>query len=236
MMTRKERKALKEFSKIFGYKFRHQSLLKRALSHRSYANEQGLPTEANNERLEFLGDAVLDLAVSEILMTRFPDYTEGELSKLRAAIVNERQLAELARQYRVGEFLLLGRGEEQTMGREKPSLLADAYEAVLGAIYLDRGFKKAEAVINKHYGHLFNSRPPDSFYRDFKTELQERVQSQFRVIPQYRITGESGPDHRKLFEVDILIQNEVYGSGEGYSKKEAEQKAAQQALEKIAKG
>ena len=228
-----ERKHYKAFEKIFCYRFRDRDLLKRALTHRSYANENNLPTECNNERLEFLGDAVLELAISEMLMSLYPTFTEGELSKLRAAIVNERQLAELAKEYNVGDYLLLGRGEEQTMGRQKPSLLSDAYEAVLGAIYMDRGYRKARRLIEVHYKELFVERTPESFYTDYKTELQERVQGIFRTIPQYRLAGEHGPDHRKTFEVEILIKSEIYGRGEGYSKKEAEQKAAQEALQKL---
>jgi len=228
-------KPFRALQKCFGYRFRNHDLLRRALTHRSYANENNLPAEAHNERLEFLGDAVLELAISELLMSRYPSFTEGELSKLRAAIVNERQLAELAQRYRIGEFLLLGRGEDQTSGRKKPSLLSDTYEAVLGAIYLDRGYKRAKKVIEAHYGELFTARSPESFYSDYKTELQERVQGTFRTIPQYRLAGERGPDHRKTFEVEILIQAEVYGRGMGKSKKEAEQKAAEEALKKLAK-
>lgn len=235
-LTREEKKTLKRFGKTFGLSFKSLELLRRALTHRSYANEQNLPPEAHNERLEFLGDAVLELAVSELLMKRFPAYTEGELSKLRASIVNERQLAELAQAYGVGPHLLLGRGEEQTMGREKPSLLSDAYEAILGAAYLDRGYKKSRALIEKHYSRLFEGKSPQSFHLDFKTELQEKVQGIFRTIPQYRLSSESGPDHRKTFEVQLIINEEIYGTGVGHSKKEAEQKAAEQALKKLENG
>lgn len=230
-MKRAEKKRLKTFEKRFGYSFRSKELLHNALTHKSYVNENRLPTGSDNERLEFLGDAVLELAISELLMERFPDYNEGELSKLRASIVNERQLADLARDYQIGEFLLLGKGEEQTMGREKPSLLSDAYEAVLGAIYLDRGFKKAHAVIKRHYTRLFAENPTDSFYQDYKTELQERVQTLFKTMPQYRLAGEEGPSHRKVFEINLVIQEKVYGVGRGFSKKEAEQSAAQKALD-----
>ncbi len=232
-MTRDEKKRLKAFEKKFGYSFKKKKRLQQALTHKSHVNEQKMSADSDNERLEFLGDAVLELAVSKLLMKRFPQYNEGELSKLRAAIVNERQLADLAREYEIGEYLLLGRGEEQTMGREKPSLLADAYEAVLGAIYLDRGFRKAEKVISKHYSLLLEESSPDSLYRDYKTELQERVQSIFRTIPQYRLANEEGPGHRKVFEIDLLIEEKRYGMGRGYSKKEAEQKAAQEALRKL---
>jgi ribonuclease III len=222
-----------EFEKQYGYKFKDKDLLKRSLTHRSYANEKGLPAKAHNERLEFLGDAVLELAVSEFLMSRFPHFSEGNLSKLRAAVVNAKQLAELAREYRIGDCLLLGHGEEQTMGREKPSLLADAYEAVLGAIYIDRGYRHAKKLVRLHYGRLFDNNSPESFYHDYKTELQEHVQSTFKSIPHYKIAGEEGPDHRKIFEVDILIKGDCYGKGVGHSKKAAEQKAAKQALSKL---
>lgn len=232
-MDREEKESLKRFQKTLGYSFRKLELLRRALTHRSYANENNLPAESHNERLEFLGDAVLELAISEMLMNRFPEYTEGELSKLRASIVNERQLAELAQIYHVGAYLRLGRGEEQTMGREKPSLLSDAYEAILGAAYLDRGYKKSRVLIEKHYSKLFEERSPDSFYLDFKTEVQEKVQGIFRTIPQYRLTAEKGPDHRKTFEVQLMIRDQVYGTGVGHSKKEAEQKAARQALKRL---
>ena len=166
-------------------------------------------------------------------MERFPQSPEGELSKLRASIVNEGSLAELARQYNFGPNLYLGRGEDQTNGREKNSLLANAYEAVLGAVYLDRGFKKALCLVKKHYARLLDSTPMQSFYRDFKTELQEKSQALFRTIPRYRLVKELGPDHEKVFEVEILIRNKIYGQGRGKSKKEAEQMAAEKTLIQI---
>jgi ribonuclease III len=232
-MTKEEKKQFRKLEKAIGYSFRKPAVLKRALTHKSYANERKLSAEEHNERLEFLGDAVLELAVSELLMKRYPDFSEGELSKMRAAIVNEKQLAALARSFRLGDFLYLGRGEEQTSGREKSSLLADAYEAVLGGIYLDRGFKKASRVIEEHYARLLEETPPHAFYQDYKTELQERCQSLFRAIPRYRLIAERGPDHDKVFDVEIYIRNEMMGQGTGRSKKEAEQEAAKEALERL---
>jgi len=232
-LTPQEKNGFKRIEKAIGYSFKKTMFLKRALTHKSYANENKLPAEEQNERLEFLGDAVLELCVSELLMERHPQYSEGDLSKLRAAIVNEKQLANFARTFTLGESLYLGRGEEQTSGREKPSLLADAYEAVLGAIYLDRGFSKAASVIRKHYEQLLDAATTEEIYKDYKTELQEKSQSIFKSIPRYRLAGESGPDHDKTFEIELTIRNEVMGRGTGRSKKEAEQQAAREALGKI---
>lgn len=232
-LTPQEKNGFKRIEKAIGYSFKRTIFLKRALTHKSYANENKLPAEEQNERLEFLGDAVLELCVSELLMERHPQYSEGDLSKLRAAIVNEKQLANFAREFTLGESLYLGRGEEQTSGREKPSLLADAYEAVLGAIYLDRGFSKAASVIRKHYEKLLDGATTEEIYKDYKTELQEKSQSIFKAIPRYRLAGESGPDHDKTFEIELMIRNEVMGRGIGRSKKEAEQQAAREALGKI---
>lgn len=232
-LSPQEKIGFKRIEKAIGYSFKKTSLLKRALTHKSYANEQKLPAEEQNERLEFLGDAVLELVVSELLMERYPQYSEGDLSKLRAAIVNEKQLASFAREFTLGESLYLGRGEEQTSGREKPSLLADAYEAVLGAIYLDRGYAKASLVIRKHYGRLLDRSAAEEIYKDYKTDLQEKSQSLYKSIPRYRLAGESGPDHDKTFEIELTIRGEVMGRGQGRNKKEAEQQAAKEALGKI---
>jgi ribonuclease III len=232
-LTPEEKKNLKRVEKSIGYSFRKLSLLKRALTHKSFANENKLPPEEQNERLEFLGDAVLELSVSELLMSKYPHYSEGDLSKLRAAIVNEKQLASFARDFRLGDTLYLGKGEEQTSGREKPSLLADACEAILGAIYLDRGFAKASQVIQKHYKKLLDHTAEADIYKDYKTELQEKSQSLYRSIPRYRLVAETGPDHDKVFEIDLVIRGEVMGSGTGRSKKDAEQMAAREALQKL---
>jgi ribonuclease III len=228
-----EKKRFHQVEKSVGYSFKKVGLLKRALTHKSYANENKLPAEEQNERLEFLGDAVLELAVSELLMEKYPSYSEGDLSKLRAAVVNEKQLASFARAFGLGDKLYLGKGEEQTSGREKPSLLADAVEAVLGAIYLDRGFDKAKQVIHKHYSKLLDQSADGELYKDYKTELQEKSQGLYRSIPRYRLAAETGPDHDKTFEVELTIRGELMGRGTGRSKKDAEQQAAKEALQKI---
>jgi ribonuclease III len=232
-LSSEDKKALKSFEKRLGYKFRHRECLRRALMHKSYANEMRLPQSENNERYEYLGDAVLELSVSHLLMERFPEHPEGELSKLRAAIVNETQLAELARAMGIGDYLYLGKGEENTGGRDKPSLLSDAFEAVLGAVYLDRGFKKAFELVRLLYGGVLERAGGVGFVRDYKTRLQEVSQGRFRVVPRYRLMRTVGPDHCKTFEVNLFIGDELWGVGSGGSKKSAEQDAARQALQKL---
>jgi ribonuclease-3 len=166
-------------------------------------------------------------------MERFPSHPEGELSKLRAAVVNETRLAELARTLGLGDYLYLGKGEEMTGGRDKPSLLSDAYEAILGGIYLDRGFKKALSVVRDHYSAILAQAGDQEFVKDFKTRLQEQAQGKFKSMPRYRMVKETGPDHRKTFEVHLFINDELMGKGVGNSKKVAEQQAAKQALERM---
>ena len=232
-MTSEEKDIVKRFEKRLGYKFKRREHLKRALTHKSFTNENRMPATENNERYEYLGDAVLELSVSRLLMDRFPEHPEGELSKLRAAIVNEEQLAELARELALGDYLFLGKGEDQTGGRDKPSLLSDALEAVLGAVYLDRGFDKAFSVVSRHYEGILERAGGVGFVKDYKTKLQEESQSRFRAIPRYKLAGEHGPDHRKLFEVHLFIRDELWGVGKGQSKKAAEQAAAKEALDKM---
>ncbi|MDO8644221.1 MAG: ribonuclease III [bacterium] len=228
-----DKKQIKALEKNIGCSFRDKELLTRAITHKSYANEAGFSFGCDNERLEFLGDAVLELTISQALMEKFPHLPEGDLSKMRAGIVNEKQLADMARSLNLGDFLLLGKGEEQTGGRNKNSLLADAYEAVLGAIYQDRGFKKAFELIHAHYESSLPEGPDSVFYQDYKTLLQEKVQSHFRQAPRYRLAREYGPDHDKTFEVNLFVQEKIYGVGTGKNKKEAEQEAARMALEQI---
>lgn len=234
-ITSDEKRTLKEFEKKLGYKFKKRIHLKRALMHKSFANENRYPHTDHNERYEFLGDAVLELAISSILIEKFSDQPEGELSKFRAAVVNEAQLAELAREMGLGEYLYLGKGEDQTGGRNKPSLLSDAFEAVLGAVFLDRGYKKAYDVVRRHFIKALEETGGVGYVKDYKTRLQEVSQGRFKSIPRYKMVGEEGPDHNKTFEVNIIINNEVYGVGTGSSKKSAEQQAAKQALEKLSK-
>jgi ribonuclease III len=220
-----------------GYQFRRPALLLQAVTHTSYLNESGQTGDADNERLEFLGDAVLNLVVSEYLLTAFPQAAEGELSKLRARLVSEETLAGVARRLRLGEALRLGKGETITHGNDKASILADAFEAVLASVYLDGGFQAAAACVKVNLTEELAScdqRIPGR--GDFKTDLQELCQRRFETLPQYRPMAESGPDHEKTFEVEVLIRGIRYGIGSGRSKKEAEQMAAEHALERLSAG
>ncbi len=202
-----------------------------ALTHKSYCNEHRDEPVVDNERLEFLGDAVVDLLVSHRLMERFPGADEGELSKLRALIVNEDALARIARELRVGELLRMGRGEELTGGRDKSSVLADALEAVIAAVYLTQGIAGAMALVDRHFADALDGVAEGRSGDDYKTRLQELVQSQGRLPPRYRVVAEDGPDHAKTFEVEVSVGGEVFGRASGRNKKEAEQAAARKTLE-----
>jgi ribonuclease-3 len=228
---------LDKFQKTLGYAFRKPELLREALTHKSYLNEMRMSNKErpaqDNERLEFLGDAVLDLAVSERLVRLYPLSSEGDLSKMKARIVSEVTLARVAKRLEVGSFLQLGRGEERTRGREKPSLLADALEAVIAAVYLDGGFETVCAVTLKILDEEISGLDQHREVVDYKTELQEWCQREFESLPTYRVLRETGPDHQKQFEVHLTIKDALFGVGHGRSKKEAEQQAAKQALEKL---
>ena len=232
-ITRDEKKRLKALEKNLGYRFKEISLLKHALMHKSYANEQKLGSLAHNERLEYLGDAVLELTISHLLMERFVEDPEGSLSKWRAAIVNAEELAKVARKIELGNYLYLGKGEDQTGGRDKSSLLSDAFEAVLGAIYRDRGFSKSFDVIRKHFYEMIEQVGEEGFVKDYKTRLQEVVQGRFKTVPRYRLISSQGPDHRKTFEIHLYVNEELWSKGQGASKKAAEQEAARIALERV---
>jgi ribonuclease-3 len=197
-----------------------------ALTHKSYTNEHRGESTADNERLEFLGDAVIDLAISHRLMERFPSATEGELSKLRALIVNEEGLARVARGIELGDLLLLGRGEELTGGRGKNSVLADALEAVIGAVYLANGWQTVMEVVDRHFGGALDGVAAGRSGYDYKTQLQEDIQNRLRLAPKYRIVSETGPEHEKIFEVEVTVGPDLSARGAGRSKKEAEQAAA----------
>jgi ribonuclease-3 len=221
----------------FGYVFREPRLLEEALTHKSYVNEARERGDRHNERFEFLGDAVLALIVSDYLAASFPDSPEGELSKLKARLVSESSLARAARRLNLGSHLRLGRGEELTQGREKSSLLANAVEALIAAVYLDGGLEAARSftlkALTQELGDLRELEGPASI-QDYKTQLQEWCQKRFETLPQYATVRETGPDHQKIFEVNLLVRGEVLGVGVGRSKKEAEQMAAKQALEQHA--
>ncbi len=208
-------------------------LLLTALTHKSYLNEHREEGGTDSERLEFLGDAVVDLAISHRLMDRFPQASEGELSRLRALLVNEEGLARVARALGLGELLLLGRGEERTGGREKSSVLADALEAVLGAVYLARGLELVLELVDRHFGEALAGVAEGRNGADYKTRLQEEAQERLGSAPRYRVIAESGPDHDKTFEVEVVIGEEPYARAAGKSKKEAEQAAARGALQRL---
>jgi ribonuclease III len=232
-MEKERKKALKAFQKKFRYRFKDLSLLDQAMRHRSFAHEIHDVVYEDNERFEFLGDAVLDLIVGHLLLERHPYCSEGDLSKLRAAAVNTTRLAKIARDLSLGEHLLLGKGEEMTKGRDKSSILAGSLEAVIAAIYLDGGFKKAFKAISALFTPYLEDGAEEGPHLDFKTKLQELSQWHFRAAPRYLLAKEFGPDHAKLFGVKVVIGNKVVGFGSGKSKKEAEQKAAQNTLVRL---
>lgn len=220
-----------------GYTFADPALLRQALTHRSHANENPDDTGGHNERLEFLGDTVLDFVVSDELMARHPDRPEGELSKFRASLVSEPALAEIARDLSLGEALRMGRGEELSGGRHKDSLLSDALEALLAAVYLDSRHRDGMAAVRRTVLALFAgrldqpSRVPS--LRDFKTALQEAVHRRYKDTVSYGIVRESGADHEKVFEVAVRFRGSELGRGTGRSKKQAEQAAARVALQQL---
>ncbi len=220
----------RELDRALGVRFRDRALCEVALTHRSYAFERGL--EVNNERLEFLGDAVLGLVVTDMAYREFPEMTEGELAKLRAAIVNMGALAEVARDLGLGRFVLLGKGEELSGGRDKASILADVLEALIGAIYLDRGLETARRLIERLFRPRMVAYVRGEGERDYKTILQELAAAELRTLPEYRIS-ERGPDHEKEFTATVYLAGEPLGTGVGRSKKEAEQQAAHEAYRRL---
>ncbi len=236
MGAREARDPVAELEGRLGLAFADRARAMAALTHKSYVNEHRDQTGLqDNERLEFLGDAVIDLAVSHRLMERFPEAREGELSKMRAAVVDELGLCEMARALDLGSLLRLGRGEELTGGRQKASLLADAMEAVIAAVFLEAGLGPVLQIADRFLGDAFARAAAGTLDRDFKTQLQELAQSRLRSTPRYRVVGERGPDHSKTFDVETELRGEVLGRGVGRSKKDAEQAAAKLALEALAR-
>ncbi len=219
-----------------GYQFKNLELLREALQHSSYVNEQNDPALRDNERLEFLGDAVLDLVVTHMLMDHYVQTREGDLSRMRAAIVNESELASVAQRLNLGQCLLLGRGETLSHGEKKKSILADALEAVIAAVYLDGGLEAAFNVIGRQFSGIIPQVGNGLAAEDFKSRLQEFVQVRFKTVPHYTVVAESGPDHDKTFEVRLGIGTSLTTQGTGKSKKAAEQEAAREALEKLETG
>lgn len=220
----------REFEERIGYQFQDKKLLAQALTHSSYANECHMGRLSDNERLEFLGDAVLELVSSEFLFESFPGETEGEMTRLRASMVCEQTLSFCTREIDLGRYLRLGKGEEQTGGRKRASVLSDALEAVIGAIYLDGGFANAKEFILKY---ILNDLEHKKLFFDSKTILQEIVQAHFKSPITYRLIGEEGPDHDKSFRVAVYIGEKEYGAGSGHTKKAAEQVAAYQSILKL---
>ena len=224
---------LSDFEEKLGYKFRDQALLDNALTHSSYANEHRREGKTSNERLEFLGDAILGLVVAEHLYRTHPDKPEGELTKLRAELVCEKSLAEVASRLELGEELRLGHGESHGGGSHRPSMLADAVEAVLAAAYLDGGMEIPEGIIARF---ILGKEPTVSGNQDYKTRFQELVQRNRDQVISYALTGESGPDHHKTFTVEVSLNGAVVGTGTGSSKKRAEQDAAREAIARLFPG
>lgn len=219
-----------DLAPILDYYFKNQELMSQAFMHPSYVYEKDDIGVSDNQRLEFLGDAVINLAISHLLMETFPEMKEGDLSKYRASLVSENGLYYIARGLKLGDYLFLGKGEEQTNGRKKPSILTDALEALIGAIYLDGGFTSVFRVIEKLFSPLLKGKGLGESINDFKTDLQEYSQEVFQLTPEYRLEKETGPDHDKTFYVAVYLKGDLMGRGKGKSKKEAEQKAAEEAL------
>lgn len=222
-------KNIDELEKTLDYHFEDPQLLIEALTHKSYKQPY------NNERLEFLGDAVLDLVIGEYLFSKFPNFDEGKLSKMRASLVNEEGFTRLAMHINLGQYIFLSNAEENNNGRKKPSLLSNAFEAVMGAIYLQVGLAHVEKLIYKYLDEVYPVIDMSTLLKDFKTTLQELTQAEFGVTPDYRLVGTSGPDHKKEFEIAVFIQDKEYAKAKGKSKKVAQQEAAFIALE-ILKG
>jgi ribonuclease III len=217
-----------------GYRFRDRGLLEHAMTHTSRANEDVSGGVRDNESMEFLGDAVLGFVVADVLFRDFPEFDEGQKSKMKASLVSTATLAQQAERLDLGEHMLLGRGEEKTGGRRKQALLADSYEALIAAIYLDGGVEPARAFIVREFGPLIaEARRTGVSDRDYKSALQELLQSRELPLPEYRLVGSIGPDHRKLFQVEVIVKGERIGDATGRSKKEAEQEAARAALERL---
>jgi len=221
--------AIKAFEQRLGYTFKRPELLKEALTHKSFKQPY------NNERLEFLGDAVLDLIVGEYLYERFPNHDEGKLSKMRASLVNEGGFTKLANALDLGSVLFLSNAEENNGGREKPSLLSNAFEAVIGAIYLESGLEPVRELTIRLLEETYRDISLSTLFKDHKTALQELTQAHYGITPEYRLVGSSGPDHKKEFTVAIFIDGKEYAFARGKSKKAAQQEAAEQTIARLKK-
>ena len=217
--------------KKLGYKFRDEGILKTALTHSSFANETSVES---NERLEFLGDAVLGFIVARVLYDLFPEAAEGKLSKMRSAIVSRMNFAHFAKELKIDKQILLGKGEEITGGRKRQSNLAGAFEAVIGAVYIDGGYRKVYTIVSRLLKDCLNGK--EEIFKDYKTKLQEIAQRQFKKVPKYKVVLEEGPPHDKCFHVEVKLGRRAIGKGVGSNKKQAEQAAAKEGLEDIERG
>jgi ribonuclease III len=230
-MEKDRLEALSALQNKISYQFHDLDLLNEALTHRSYAHERTGGTSRDNERLEFLGDSVLNVIISHLIMERFPHCHEGALTRLRASLVNKKSLARISKNHGINQRLLLGKGESLRGGREKSSVISDAYEALIGAIYLDGGFEKAFGVVERQFSPFLDEGLIND--GDFKTKVQQVCQSRFGRLPRYRLSEVKGPEHDKTFGAEIFIDHRSYGYGVGKNKKEAQQNAAREALKKI---
>ncbi len=227
---------IEDFEDLIDYKFKKTGIINEALTHSSHSNESRSKHIHNNERLEFLGDSVLGVVVSEYIYLKYTRLPEGELTKIRASVVCEPSLADQARVLNLGKYLLLGRGEEVTGGRDRISILADAFEAVIGALYLDGGMEVAGKFILNMLSSSIELAIEGNLFADYKTDLQELLQSKSEDKISYKIINERGPDHDKMFEAEVYLGRDPLGRGKGRSKKEAEQNAAKEALKKVGRG
>ncbi len=214
--------------KTLNYKFKNPELLKTALTHSSYANETSVES---NERMEFLGDAVLGFIVARVLYDRFPDASEGKLSKMRSSIVSSMNFAYFAQELRIDQQILLGKGEENTGGRNRQSNLAGTFEAVIGAIFIDGGYRKVYSIVSRLLKDCLNGK--EEIFKDYKTKLQEVAQRKYKKVPKYKVMQEEGPPHDKSFHIEVKLGRTTFGKGVGKSKKQAEQAAAQEGLDYI---
>ena len=223
---------LEPLERTIGYKFRDRGLLEHALTHRSRVHEDASGGVFDNESMEFLGDSILGFVIADLLFRQFPQHNEGQKSKLRASLVSAASLARLGERINLGEYLILGRGEEKTGGRRKHAIIADCYEALIAAIYLDGGFEPVRAFLRRQFQELIDeaSRTGAGFTEDYKSALQELLQQQGKGLPGYRLIAEIGPAHRRRFEVEVLVGGEPLAKAEGKSKKDAAQNAAKLAL------
>lgn len=228
-----QNQSLDALQQRIGYHFKNIAHLQLAMIHKSYANEQQLDEHCGNERLEFLGDAVIELVISHILMQQSLDSSEGHLSKMRASIVNTDSLAAISRTYGLNSCLRLSRGEEENQGRDKKTILANAYEALAAAVYYDGGYEAVFRMIQDHFKPRIDEAARQGYSRDYKSRLQELVQKLYNATPLYSIVSEQGPDHKKTFEAHVIINEQSYGTGHGGNKKTAEQQAARQALQQL---